>query len=138
MTNSSVNKQIKERQGTTNSNEPWHGVKPIKCGFKKIACGSRANVGRTWHPELADKGSKFCNHVYFSMEKCHGNAAGLRNSLGNSVLHFQNNHMQCDNDSPCTLPGYIRDVDIIRSPDAVRILESYIHNLTVYVQRIMF
>ena len=66
------------------------------------------------------------------MEKCHGNAAGLRNSFDNSVLHFQNNQMQCDNDSPCKLPGYIPDFDIIRSPDAVRILENYIHNLTVY------
>ena len=42
--NSAVNKQVKERQGTTNSNDPWHGVKPIKCSFKKIGWGSRQIV----------------------------------------------------------------------------------------------
>ena len=130
--NTSVNKQVKDRPGTTNSNDAWHGAKPIKCGFKKIASGSRANSGRTWHPELADKAAKFRNHVYFSMEKCNGSAATLRNFLDNSVLHFQNNHVQCHIDSPCKLPGYVPDYDIIRSPEAVRILTNFIHSLTVY------
>ena len=75
--NSSVNKQVKDRQGTTNSNDPWHGTKPIKCAFKKIASGSRANIGRTWHPELSDKGSKFRNQGNRSMEHCNGNAVKL-------------------------------------------------------------
>ena len=57
--NSSVNKQIKDRQGTTNSNDLWHGTKPIKAAFMKIASGAHANIGRTWHPELSDKGAKF-------------------------------------------------------------------------------
>ena len=130
--NTSVNKQVKDRPGTTNSNDAWHGAKPIKFGFKKIASGSRANNGRTWHPELADKGAKFRNHVYFSMEKCNGNAASLRNLLDNSVSHFQNNHIHCHIDSPCKLPGYVADYDIIRSPEAVRILRNFIHSLTVY------
>ena len=130
--NSSVNKQIKDRPGTTNSNDAWHGAKHIKCGFKKNATGSRANRGQTWHPELADKGSKFRNHVYFSMEKCDGNAANLRNLLDGSVLHFQNIHAQCHIDSPCKHPGYIPNFDIIRSPEAVRILTNFIRSLTVY------
>ena len=57
--NSSVNEQVEDRQVTTYSNDPCTGTKPIKCGFKKIACGSRANIGRSWHPELSGKGSKF-------------------------------------------------------------------------------
>ena len=51
----SVNKQIKDRQGTTNSNESWHETKPIKAAFKKIASGARAIIGRTWHPEPSEK-----------------------------------------------------------------------------------
>ena len=130
--NSSVNKQVKDRQGTTNSNDPWHGTKPIKSAFKKIASGSRANIGRTWHPELSDKGSKFRNHVYHSMEHCNGNAATLRNMLDSCILHFQNNHQQCSVESPCRVQGYIPDYDIVRSPDAVRILQDFIHKQTVY------
>lgn len=130
--NTSVNKQVKDRQGTTNSNDPWHGTKPIKAGFKKIASGSRANQGITWHPELTDKGSKFRNHVYYSMTHCNGNAATLRQLLDNCVLHFQNNHTRCSDNSPCRIPGYIPDFDIIRSPAAVRILQDFLHKLTVY------
>ena len=129
--NSSVNKQIKDRPGTTNSNDAWHGAKPIKCGLKN-ATGSRANCGQTWHPELADKGSKFRNHVYFSMEKCDGNAANLRNLLDGRVLHFQNIHAQCHNKSHCKHPGYSPNFDIVRSPEAVRILTKFIRRLTVY------
>ena len=99
--NTSVNKHIKDRQGTSNSIDTRHATKPIKCGFKKIACGSKAHSERTWYPELMDKGSKFHYHVYFSMEKCNGNANTLRHYLDVSEQHFQNNHVQCHNNSPC-------------------------------------
>ena len=130
--NSSVNKQVKDRQGTTNSNDPWHGTKPIKSGFKKLACGSRANIGRSWHPELSDKGSKFRNHVYYSIEHCNSNAATLRYMLDSCILHFQNNHQQCSDGSPCKVQGYIPDFEIVRSPEAVRILQDFLHKQTVY------
>ena len=130
--NSSVNKQIKDRQGTTNSNDPWHGTKPIKSAFKKIASGSRVNIGRTWHPELSDKGAKFRNHVYYSMEHCNGNAATLRQMLDSCILHFQNNHQQCSDESPCKEQGYVPNFDIVRSPAAIRILQDFLHKQTVY------
>ena len=130
--NSSVNKQIKDRQGTTISNDPWHGTKPIKSAFKKIASGSRVNIGRTWHPELSDKGAKFRNHVYYSMEHCNGNAATLRQMLDSCILHFQNNHQQCSDESQCKEQGYVPNFDIVRSPAAIRILQDFLHKQTVY------
>ena len=66
------------------------------------------------------------------MENCNGNVDTLRHYLDISVQHFQNNHVQCHNDTPCKRPGYIPDYDIIRSPDAVRILVNFIRSLPVY------
>ena len=51
--------------------------------------------------------------------------------LDSSVLHFQNNHGHCHNDSPCKQPRYVPDFDIIRSAEAVRILQNFIHKLKV-------
>ena len=34
--NTSANTHVKDRRGTTNSYDAWHGAKPIKCGLKKI------------------------------------------------------------------------------------------------------
>ena len=130
--NSSVNKQIKDRQGTTSSNDSWHGTKPIKSAFKKIASGSQVNIGRTLRPELSDKRAKFRNNVYYSMEHCNGNATTLRQMLDSCILHFQVNHQHCSDESPCEEQGYVPNLDIVRSPDAIIILQDFLHKQTAY------
>ena len=66
------------------------------------------------------------------MEHCIGNAATLRQMLDSCILHFQDNHQQCSDDSSCKVQGYVPNFDIVRSPDAVRILQDFLHNQTVY------
>ncbi|MDD9362061.1 MAG: hypothetical protein PV344_03950, partial [Anaplasma sp.] len=53
--NTTVNKIIRERNGTTNSNDRWHAAKGTLKGLKVIAFGPKKNEGKTWHPELSDK-----------------------------------------------------------------------------------
>ncbi|MDD9361357.1 MAG: hypothetical protein PV344_00260 [Anaplasma sp.] len=83
-----VNKMIRERNGTTNSNDRWHAAKGMLKGMKLIAFGPKKNEGRTWHPELSDKCKLVRNHVYFAMATCDGSATKLRTTLLNCVDHF--------------------------------------------------
>ncbi|CAH1242423.1 ZNF782 [Branchiostoma lanceolatum] len=54
--NMSVNSLVKERQYTDNGNDTWHATKNLAKSFAKVAKGTIVNRGRTWHPELSDKG----------------------------------------------------------------------------------
>ena len=76
--NLSVNKVIRGKDGVQNCNERWHATKPVTMGIKKISSGARKNQGKTWHPELSDKGSRVRNHLYYAIDNCRGDPNVLR------------------------------------------------------------
>ena len=55
---------------------------------KENVSGAKKNIGRTWHPELADKGSRIRNHMYYAIDNCGGDPLVLRSIIDK----FQNNH----------------------------------------------
>ncbi|MEW8546818.1 MAG: hypothetical protein AB2693_25165 [Candidatus Thiodiazotropha sp.] len=130
--NMSVNKSIKAKDNVRNCNERWHATKPISQGMKKISSGANKNKGRTWHPQLADKGARLRNHMYYAIDNCGGNPDILRQSIDSCVLHFQDNHNNCAPDSACRQPNYVPDFTILQEPVAVRLLTDFIHSLTLY------
>ena len=130
--NMSVNKVIKSKNSVKNCNERWHAAKPVTKGIKAISSGALKNKGKTWHPELADKGALLRNHVYYSIDNCAGDPSVLRELLGNCVLHFQNIHSNCSSESKCKEDGYIPEFTILRDPVAVRLLTNFIQSTTLY------
>lgn len=130
--NVSVNKVIRTKNTVKNCNERWHAAKAITKGMKVISSGAVKNIGRTWHPELADKGSLVRNHVYYSIDNCGGDPAVLRRMMDNCVLHFQNRHDNCAAESGCKEPGYVPEFIILREPVAVRLLSDFLHSTTLY------
>lgn len=130
--NMSVNKTIRTKDTVKNCNERWHATKPLTQGLKKISSGARRNMGKTWHPELADKGSRIRNHMYYAMDNCAGNPDTLRQLIDNSILHFQNNHDNCADDSACKEAQYVPEFTILSDPVATRLLTDFLHSLTLY------
>ena len=61
-------------------------------------------MDRTWHPQLVDKGAKIRNHMYYAIDNCAGNPDTLREMSDNCVLHLQNIHDQCADDSGSKVP----------------------------------
>lgn len=130
--NLSVNKSIKAKENVKNCNERWHAAKPVTQGIKKISSGANKNRGRTWHPELADKGARLRNHIYYAIDNCGGDGNILRQLIDRCLLHFQNNHNDCTIDSPCRQQYYVPEFTVIRDPVAVRLLTDFLHSLTLY------
>ena len=114
--NMSVNKLIRGKDGVQNCNERWHATKPVAQGIKKISSGAQKNKGRTWHPELADKGARVRNYLYYAIDNCRGDPNVLRYLIDICLSHFQNYHDNCPQDSACTGGNYVPDFTIIRDP----------------------
>ena len=130
--NLSVNKVIRTKNGVKNCNERWHATKPVTMGIKKIASGAQKNKGKTWHPELSDKGSRVRNHMYYAIDNCRGDANILREIIDGCVPHFQNIHVNCPAESPCRDPLYVPDFTPVTDPVAVRLLVDFLNSLTLY------
>src|ERR1700733_2099570 len=127
-----INKRLRERKQARNSNDRWHCTRPITAGVRKIGQGAQKNIGKTWHPELSDKGAAIRNHVYWSMDHCNGDAQTLRNLIDSCIPHFQNIHSTCHETSKCKQPGYMVEMRILSDPSAVMMLQNFIHSLIVY------
>lgn len=130
--NLSVNKTIRTKDNVRNCNERWHAAKPVTRGIKLISSGARKNLGVTWHPELADKGARVRNHVYYAMDNCGGDPHVLQKLIDNCIPHFQNDHTNCPLDSECKTPNYLPDYIILRDATAIRLLTQFLHTLTLY------
>ena len=130
--NTSINKIIKEKDSVKNCNERWHAAKPITKGIKAISSGALKNRGKTWHPELADKGALVRNHVYYSIDNCGRDPTVLRQMLFSCVLHFQNIHHNCSGESSCKVDGYIPEFTILKDPVGITLLTNFIHSTTLY------
>lgn len=130
--NASINKRLRERGQAKNCNDRWHCTRPITAGLRKIGQGAKKNMGKTWHPQLSDKGSLLRNHVYWAMDNCGGEASKLRSLIDVCIQHFQNNHADCDQQSNCKGDGYTPAFVIVTDPVAVGLLTTYVHSLVVY------
>ena len=130
--NVSINKMIKDRGNIRNSNEKWHATKPITKQARKIATGRRGNIGKTWHPQLSDKGSLIRNHAYWAMDNCHTDAAELRRKLDICLTHFHNRHDHCVPTSVCRAKGFVPSYSIVTDPAALEILTTFLHSMIVY------
>lgn len=130
--NTTVNKIIRERNGTTNSNDRWHAAKGTLKGMKTIAFGPKKSEGKTWHPELSDKCKLVRNHVYYAMATCDGSATKLRTTLLNCVDHFCGRHSNCVEDSPCKTAGHVPSTLLIQDPVAENLLSSFLRSTTVF------
>ena len=92
--------------------------------------GLKSKMGIDWHPQLHDKAKGIKTHTHWSMKNCGGDPEKLINSLDNIVLHYQNNHTQCDITSRCkTEPNYVPSRTILTDPDAIHILKKAIQGL---------
>jgi hypothetical protein len=130
--NLSVNKRLKQKGTVKNTNDRWHCTRPITSGLRKIGQGAKRNAGKTWHPELTDKGKLLRNHVYWAMEHCNKDPVKLCQLIDNCVPHFQNDHKLCADESPCRREDYIPPFNIIRDPVAVNLLTKFLQSLVVY------
>ena len=131
--NMSVNKTVRTRNdGVKNCNERWHATKPLTKGLKKISQGANKNMGVTWHPSLADKGSRLRNHLYYAIDNCNEDEHVLRDTIDLCILHFQDIHDRCTDDSACKEAGYVPDFTVVREPVAIRLLTEFLHSLTLY------
>lgn len=130
--NMAVNKIVKAREGTINTNERWHAAKPITKVISKIGKGMKKAMGTSWHPQLRDKGAEIRNHVYWAIENCQQNGQRMRELIDVCVLHFQNIHNQCDATSDCRRHDHVPSSTIITDPTAVQLLRKTLHDLTVY------
>ena len=83
-------------------------------------------------PELSDKTSWVRNHLYYAIDNCSNDPAVLRELIDNCVPHFENNHANCAIDSQCKTPGYVPDFTVLQTPVAVRLLQQFLHSLTLY------
>ena len=101
--------------------------------MKKVASGAMCREGKTWSSQLTDKIRPVKTHVNYAMRKCEGSAAKLKSSLDNIVLHYQNNHKNCDTSSRCRKdPNYIPSREVLTSPVAIRLLTETIQKWDVY------
>lgn len=89
-------------------------------------------MGKTWHPQLADKGSRVRNHMYYAIDKCKGSGTELRRLIDSCVPHFQNNHNQCEGESPCKDPEYVPEFTVLSDSVAVSLLTTFLRSLTLY------
>lgn len=53
-------------------------------------------------------------------------------TVDNCVRHFQNIHAKCADDSVCKRNDYVPNYIIPRSPVSVRLLQEFLHSLTLY------
>ena len=130
--NLSINNVIKSRHGTTNSNDKWHATKPITGKLKKVSTGAKKNIGKSWHPQLADKGSLLRNHVFWAIDNCGEDASKLKQLILCAISHFQNKHDSCAIESPCKQSGYRPSFIVITDSSAIQFLTDVIHSLTAY------
>lgn len=130
--NMTINKRLRERKQARNSNDRWHCTRPITAGVKKIGQGAQKNIGKTWHPELSDKGAAIRNHVYWCMDNCNGDAQTLRKLIESCIPHFQNNHSKCHETSHCKEPGHMIEVRIVSNEAAITMLQDFLRSLVVY------
>ena len=114
------------------SYDTWHGAKEVRRAMSKVTKGTRANLGKTWHPELRDKGAGVKTHVYWAMKNCNGDAAQLLRSLDSIVDHYMQNPANCHPTSRCKQNNYVPSRDIIMDPIAERLLRNCIRSLYIY------
>ncbi|KAJ7375291.1 Orexin receptor type 2 [Desmophyllum pertusum] len=55
---------VKEK-GIKNSFDSWHGGKSVKKRIQKVASGLKRDEGKTWFPELSDKGGNKCRDTFW-------------------------------------------------------------------------
>ncbi|CAH1242421.1 ZNF782 [Branchiostoma lanceolatum] len=137
--NMSVNSLVKERQYTDNGNDTWHATKNLAKSFAKVAKGTIVNRGRTWHPELSDKGAGVKTHFYWSMKTCNGDPDLLQSRLDNIVRHYQNDHRNCFagngqyRGARCrTDPNYLPQRTTLRDPVAIQLMTQWIRDTQIY------
>jgi hypothetical protein len=130
--NVSINKLVKTKINTRNSNEKWHAAKGITTQIKKITIGKQTNIGKTWHPQLVGKGALLRNHAYWAMDQCNGSAAELRRLIDICLTHFQDNHTHCVPASVCQEEGYVPTYNIIRDPAALNMITKFVHSMVIY------
>lgn len=80
----------------------WYGKKPL-------AQGSRANIGKMWHPQLSGKTAVVRDHGYWLIE---------------------NIHDKCDQTSPCRQSQYIPSLTALT--EAVKLLSNFLHGYSIY------
>ncbi|CAH1791965.1 unnamed protein product [Owenia fusiformis] len=133
--NQSVNKFVRERDGTTNQNDTWHGGKSLKKEIEKVGKGPQYSHGQTWHMELSDKVIPVQKQFHWAVRNCNNNEAQLRDQLDNILCHFKNIHHHCDPQSRCrTDPNYQIRYIIIRDPVAEDLFRTAIRKSIVYRQ----
>lgn len=130
--NTSINKTVKSVSGVKNCNERWHAARPITKGLKKIGSGAKKQLGKSWHPQITDKGALVRNHMYWAMENCDNDPNTLRQHIDSCVTHFQNNHTSCHADSHCRKSDYVPNFDVITDQPAVDLLSKFLKSLTLY------
>ena len=136
--NNSVSKFVTdERAPTENALDTWHMTKNLAKQAKKITKGKKMEIGKTWHPELADKAASIKTHIFWCMKNCQGNATKLRKSILNLVKHYQGIHTHCFQTSRCQqirddLSPYEPSKYLIKEKEAAEILIKFLKKLTVY------
>lgn len=116
--NVSVNRAIRPKN-VWNCNDRRHATKPIAQGIKKILSGAKKNIGRTWHPELADKGSRIRNHMYYITDHCGGDPLVLQSIIDKSIPHREENN--------------VPDFTVIREQISVKLPTEFLHTLILYI-----
>ena len=132
--NTSINKYLREnRPETINQNDTWHASKYLETAMSKVSKGSQKDHGVTWHIELSDKVASTKTHVQYAMRNCDNDKDTLLSNLDNILLHYQNNHINCNPLSRCrTEPNYEPSKIIVRNEKAISLFKKAIQSTVIY------
>ena len=130
--NMSINKAIREWD-ITNQNDVWHTVKAVKRPLRVLSTGPKYKIGKTWHPELADKVESVATHCTYAIKRCDGDLNKLRANMDNITDHYKGNHSNCYPESRCqTDPKYEPSKITIKSAEAEKLLRGTLKAITLY------
>ena len=110
----------------------WQCTKHIANGVKSIGRGAKGELGKTWHPELADKSLAVRNHVYWCLDHCNRDPQLLRQLIDTCVPHLQGNHDACHETYECKTEGYVLPTNKLTDTVAAEVLTSFMRGLTEY------
>ncbi|XP_064382205.1 uncharacterized protein LOC135331087 [Halichondria panicea] len=127
-----VKRFVTDDLNLTNSYDTWHGTKNVAKKMKKVAIGTKKAQGKTWFPELSDKRKSTKVHLYYCMKNCEQSADNLRKNILNIVKHYQNEHSDCNEASPCKRPGYKPTKIKLEDPLAIESFTSALKDTLIY------
>ena len=122
-------------KGTHSADEHmiWKAIREDMKNFSSVTSGLQKDMGRTWHPELANKEDSLRKQLYRSLRWANGDSNQLRRGLCAIPRHYQGSHDLCHVTSPCRqVASYNNAAERITDIKALQMLTVYIQHMNLY------